>query len=126
MGESCHTQREKIQSLKLNIKELRDVVESDESWQHTMIDNWEETEDGCHLDYVYGPLQVSATVYKDHSWKVSMIDGGPCDKEDEGTAKDFAQARFEVLDKILEWSEEVMETGRYAAKLAARLRGLME
>ena len=126
IGDSCHVQREKIQSLKLNIKELRDLVESDESWKHTLIDDWKETDDGYHLDYVYGPLEVSATISKDFSWRVSMIDGGPCDKEKEGSAKGFAHARCEVQNALLEWSEEVMETGRYAAKLSAKLRGLVE
>lgn len=126
-GESAHSHRVKISTLKQSVKELRAVLDSAVECESTKVDKWETSDDGTiHLDYDIGPLSVSATVFPDFSWCVSLEDGGPCDKSTEGTATNFQDARFQVFETLLNWAQEVTDSGRYALHMVTKLRTLLE
>lgn len=126
-GESAHANRVKLAELKQDVKELRELLDHIADDQSKLVDKWEDAEDGSsHLNYELGPLTVSAVIHPDNSWEVSMRDGGPCDKQAMGTAESKAKARFNVLEALYNWAQEVSDSGRSAIKLVMKLKVLLE
>lgn len=127
-GRASHEHRKNLQNAKMDTKELfalLDICQQKE--EKTPFDSWKPAGDGrlC-LDYSIGPLVVSATVNEDCSWTVSMSDGGPCDRTETGKADSFMNAKLQVDEMLLEWTDEVICTGKYALKLNSRIKGVIE
>lgn len=127
LDEELHASRRRIKAIRQTTKELREVIGTAREAKLVPPADWTVNPNGSmRLSYEIGPLTVEAAVSMDgRRWSVSMEDGQVHNAAD-GTAEDAEESKLKVAEKVMEWCDELCETGRYAVKVFTRLKNLTE
>lgn len=131
MDEAIHERRGKINDFRRTTRELRQVIgEVVES--APKINLWSARDDNGvrRMKLDYGPVVVEAAIcdlYEDTdtAWHVTLDDGRQAPYKKEGLAKDFESAKVAVLETVMNWCDELCETGRHAMRIYTKIKGVL-
>lgn len=122
---AVHDSRIKIYEFRKRTKELREVIGTLDNTTPTGLDEWKDIGGGIlRLSCDYGPLAINAVASPSDNcfdWKTTMTDGASF-REKQGVSEDFDSARLAVLETLLEWCDELAETGRHAQRVLTKIK----
>jgi hypothetical protein len=123
-----HDNRVKIAAVRLTTRELVRVLDEEDSTP-SYLDDWKDDGGRKSLEFFVGPLGVDASIEPGGdggvAW-VALLSNGKMQYSGCGVDKDEAAAKASVYERLLEWCDEISDTGRNAIKLATRIKDVSE
>ena len=123
-----HDNRVKIAAVRLTTRELVRVLDDEDSTP-SYLDDWKEDGRRKSLEFFVGPLGVDASIEPGKDGGVAwaaLLSNGKMQYSGCGVDKDEAAAKARVYEQLLEWCDEISDTGRNAIKLATRIKDVSE
>jgi hypothetical protein len=128
MNAGMHNDRMKISVARQTTRELLQVI-AEEKVKTSFLDKWTEEDGKLRLAFFLGPLEVDSTVTGradgKTEWSV-VLSNGQMRYEADGTEESVDSAKMRIYEHLMEWSDEITDTGRYAMKLFSRVQALTE
>ena len=125
MNSCLHDNRKRINEIRLATRELERVLD-DRKFDPALVDDWRDAGSGRKtLVFDIGPLSVTAYAADDGKWSVEMTNGQLVNRAS-GKDESFADARLRVYGKLMDWCDELADTGRYAVKVYTKVKTAAE